>query len=1039
MEYFTDSQLQQEHKQLQLKLRETELSLTRATRIAKICTWQCDIHDPEDFFASTSTWSPEVYHLLDYKPQDLPNPIAKDYLDRVHPDDQLRLTDIVKRAQAEKRGWQAEYRLIAADGSERLVLDSADLFLNEAGQSSRVFGVLKDITAHKKTELALSLQRDELEEQVQHRTQALSDSMALQLRLNRSLRLLSQCGMAIVQAKDEHTLLNDLCRLICTTGNFSLTWVGMAQADAERTVLPVAQFGHASALLQSIQVIWKIEQSTGLGPTCTALRTGFTQVLSTSEDNPLNALWLEPNRAPGARSYAALPLWCEQQQLGVLVIHSSSAHGFDAAEVALLEDLARNIAFGLKTLRARQELNRHQLNLEELVTIRTAELSQAKAAADAANLAKGSFLATMSHELRTPLNAVIGLSGLLNDANLSHRQRDYTRKIQIAGQALRAVIDDILDFSKIEAGELHLEQAPFSLKALLHATLELVCVNLADKPIEYLIDTPPDLPDALLGDGLRLQQILFNLCSNAVKFTLKGELVFTVRCLAQTPSEATLQFSVRDTGIGIAGEQVATIFDAFTQGDSSISRNFGGTGLGLAISGRLVKLMGGRLHVHSTPGVGSEFYFQVTLARGPSASEAPPPERPRGLRLLIIDDHPLARALQTKNCSALGWQATALASGAEALVELLASAQQGRDYDVMLLDWRMPGMDGLQMLRQANATHGIGLPLVILMAATFELEQAALASTDLNLDGIVAKPLCADGLLQAINRAYAGEFTEILPLVSTAERHLSGMRLLVAEDNPLNHEVIKQILNQAGAEVVLAANGLAALVALRVPDEHFDAVLMDIQMPGMDGYTATRIIREEMGLLALPIIAVTAHARPEDRETSRLAGMTGHLLKPLDTQALLAIVSQARQAAKPDKVAVPVTLDIIHVLKMFAGDESKCLTMLHKLCAQHSEDIQATRHFLEVGNTAGAIKLLHDLGGVASFFQAQALANLSMAAETALLDGKPEHLPLLLDELEAAMQRLKAAIQGLEADHFKHPPESASPSDQADSKAALSH
>ena len=1032
----TGSRLQQAHQQLRLKLQKSETTLAQARRIAHIGTWQCEIHNPEDFYEATAFWSPEVYALLDYNAEELPNPSLSDFMARVHPDDLSHLVEVFKLARAEKRGYQAEYRLMANDGSERLIQDSTEFSFNEKGQAIRAFGVVKDITLQKKTELALHLHSEKLEEQVFHRTQALTDAVTEQLRLNRSLRLLSQCSTAIVQANDERQLLGDLCRLICETGEFLLAWVGVVQPGPEKTVLPVAQFGRPGDRLQNIRLVWALEQSVGLGPICMAIRTGCTQVVNAPWNSPQHALWTESDREQGARSYAALPLLIDQQLLGVLVIHSITPHGFGAAEVQLLEELTRNIAFGLKTLRARQELDRHRLHLEDLVATRTAELSEAKDIADAANLAKSTFLATMSHELRTPLNAVIGLSGLLSDSNLNHRQRDYTNKIQLSGQALRALIDDVLDFSKIEAGELHLEHAPFSLKALLRSTPELVCVNLGDKPIEALIDIAPNLPDALVGDALRLQQILLNLCSNAVKFTRQGELVFTVRCLGQTPNDVTLQFSVRDTGVGIEADQMATIFEAFTQGDSSICRNFGGTGLGLAISERLVRLMRGELRVHSAPGVGSEFSFEVTLALGDSASAAAKPDIQQGLRLLIIDDHPLARAIQTQNCLAFGWEVTALASGAEGLAELLASAAQGQDYDVLLLDWRMPVMDGLEMLRQANATPGIGLPLVILMASTFELEQAALASADLNLDGMVAKPLTAEGLLEAINRAYSGEFTEILPLPNPSDRRLSGMRLLVAEDNELNQEVIEQILNQAGAEVVLASNGLAALAALRTSSEHFDAVLMDIQMPGMDGYSATRIIREEMGLLTLPIIAVTAHARPEDREISRRAGMVGHLVKPLDVQALLDIVSQSKQTAQPGKTLAE--LDVGPALEMFAGDEKKYLSMLQKFITQHGADIEVARRYLEAGNKNDACRILHGLGGVAGFFQAQALAYLAMAAETALLDEKPERLPLLWDELDAAMQKLKTTVQQLETKRFTHPPESVIPWDQADLAASLS-
>jgi two-component system sensor histidine kinase/response regulator len=1012
-----------ERQRIQLSLEQSQLTLAQATRIAKIGSWRSEITDVADLYTRDSTWSPVMYDLLGYTEQSKPSPCVAAYFARVHVDDRLRLKAIAQQALAERKTWQTQYRLVMLDGRERLVAETGEYSFNREGQPDAVFGVVKDITEQKKAELALELYHENLEELVKNRTVELNDSEAEQRRLNRSLHMLSQCNMAIVKAQDELELLSDLCRLICEAGDFLLAWVGVAQSDADKTIIPVAQYGHASGYLQSIRVAWEVEQTVGFGPTCMAIRTGTTQIINDHWRNPVQALWREAGREQEARSFAALPLLHDQQTLGVLAVHCAAQNGFGRSEIQLLEELTRNIAFGLKALRARRELERYQLRLEELVVERTQEIAVLNeellvkvVAADAASLAKSAFLATMSHELRTPLNAVIGLSGLMGDSSLNPRQRDYVDKIQLSGKALRALVDDILDFSKIEAGGLHLQLAPFSLKALLRATPELVCVNLGNKPVEALIDLPADLPDALMGDVLRLQQILLNLCSNAVKFTQVGEIVFSVQCLARSEDEVSLKFSVKDTGVGVSPDQIDTIFDAFTQGDSSISRHYGGTGLGLAISQRLAHLMGGRLSVESTVGVGSTFCFEVTLALGASPAG---PERPsllQGLRVLVVDDHPLARALHVQNCEAFGWHATAVASGPDGIEALRHSAAEGRDYDVLLLDWRMPGMDGLEMLRQANATPGIGLPLVVLMASTFELEQAALEGADLNLDGMTAKPLTPDGLMDAVARAYAGEFTEIMPLGAQTKQRLSGLRLLVAEDNPLNQEVIEQILTQAGAEVVLASNGLAAVAALRSPGARFDAALLDIQMPGMDGYATAKIIRQELGLRALPIIAVTAHARPEDREKSRLAGMVGHLVKPINVPDLLNIVVGV-SAAVTDRTAL-ATLDVASALAMFAGDKPKLLLMLHKFTAQHGDDVKTVRGLLDAQDLRGAQSRLHDLGGVASLFQAQALAALASEAELALTAGRLDQMGHLLAELDVAMHALQAAIHGFENSEY---------------------
>jgi CheY-like chemotaxis protein len=446
----------------------------------------------------------------------------------------------------------------------------------------------------------------------------------------------------------------------------------------------------------------------------------------------------------------------------------------------------------------------------------------------------------------------------------------------------------------------------------------------------------------------------------------------------------------------------------------------------LAISARLASLMGGQIGVDSAVGRGSEFHFSVPLTRGVSVPTMALADIPAGLSILIIDDHPLARDILTQTCAAFGWQACAVDSGAAGLNELRRSVAEGRDYDLMLLDWRMPGLDGLAMLRQAYDAPDIGLPLVVLMASMFELEQAVAASDDLYLDGIAAKPMTPAGLLEAVTRAYSGEFTTLLLHSGKTDRRLAGMRLLVAEDNELNQEVIEQILTRAGAQVVIAANGFAAVKALQVPGANFDAVLMDIQMPVMDGYSATRIIREELGRLDLPIIAVTAFARPEDREKSRLAGMVGHIVKPLNVEDLLDLVAKERQgplALAPVRTdpALPTQapalelpgLGIAAALNAFGGDEKRYRDILNKFIVQHGGDVEQARRLFHAADRKGACDLIHGLSGVASILQATELARLAAQTETALLDGQAAMMPALFDDMQAAMLTLAASIERL--------------------------
>jgi PAS domain S-box-containing protein len=1012
-------------------LLQSQLTLSQATRIAKLGVWRNDMPDIELCVSNATSWSAEMYALLGYIDANSTAPSISAYLARVHADDRPRLLDAARQALLERRAWQTEYRLVRGDGTESLVEETGEFVFDLDGQVITMLGVVKDITAQKKIELSLALHRDTLEELVRARTFALSESEQETKKFNRSLRMLSRCNMAIVHAKDEHLLLNELCQHICENGDFLMAWFGLMAQGSESQMVPVAQFGYPSGYLKIIQTRWAIEQEMGTGPICAAITTAKTQVSQNLWQEPFDLLWQKAGQLHDPHAFIALPLWVGDQLLGVLAIHSQHINAFSPPEVVLLEELTRNIAFGLKTLRARKELDRYQLRLEDLVATRTAELSEAKNIADAANLAKGLFLATISHELRTPLNAIIGLGGLLEGSNLTQRQRDYTNKIQLSGKTLCALIDDVLDFSKIESGELDLVVGAFSLRDILHSTIELITINLGDKPIESLIDAAATLPDALLGDALRLQQVLLNLCSNAIKFTVTGEIILSVHCLLITDADVTLKFAVKDTGIGIAPDKQVSIFDEFTQADSTISRNFGGTGLGLAISSRLVRLMGAELLVNSTLGEGSEFSFTVKFPLGQNTPAPLENELPKGLRVLIVDDHPLALALQTQNCQAFGWQPKSASSAAAGLLELQRSVEDGLSYDVLLLDWRMPDMDGLEMLHLAHNTPGLILPLVILMVPAFELEQAALAGADLALDGLVAKPFGPDGLWLAVTRAYAGEYTEILPTLGKPDRPLSGMRLLVAEDNALNQEVIEQVLTQAGATVVLASNGLAAVEALRKRDTRFDAVLMDIQMPVMDGYNATRLIRDELGLLNLPIIAVTAHARPEDRERSRLAGMVGHLVKPLNVKDLLALVSRVRSSQVGDffvneepllQIVSPacewLAIDIAGATAMLGGDEAKCLEMLTKFSDQHGDDVKTVRQLLACGDEQGAISIFHSLCGIAGLLQAKTLAHACANCEEALHTAQADVMPDLLDAMDHAMQDVQSEIEAFKLRAF---------------------
>ena len=965
-------------------------------------------------------WSDELCSLLGVPAESEVSP-REQWMQIAHPDDVRRVLNTIEHAVAENAEWEIEWRTRSDDGeSERWFLDRARPVYNEDGSLGRYHGIIIDVTERKLTQLALDEYREQLEEMVNERTSRLSAAQTEQQSLNRSLRLLSDCNITLAAAADEPTLLNDLCRLIVLSDNYLLATISVR--DEAGGIRSVAHYSKSTLPEARRAVLHKDTLAIGR-PTRMALLTGNIQVSQHRRDGTPSPHAANTQTGP----CMALPILIEDHIEAVLTIYASNRRGFGAQEQALLAELAANTALGLKTLRARQELEGYRHNLEALVAERTREIAAlndelaARAdEAESANLAKSDFLATMSHEIRTPLNAVIGLTSLLAETQMNRRQRNFTEKIHVAAQHLRTLIDDILDFSKIEVGSLILERAPFSLESVMRTTASILAGNIGKKSIEAIFDVAPDIPEQLIGDAFRLQQILLNLSSNAVKFTDAGEILISVQHLPSDSRHAHLRFSVRDTGIGIAPEKIEKIFAAFTQADSSTSRRYGGSGLSLSISARLVESMGGKLEVTSHEGLGSDFHFTIKL---PLAAPHPEPAEPgvgkplAGLRLLVVDDNPRVGRILQRICEHFGWETTIRDSARECLAELQRSNEAGTDYDVMLLDWHMPGTDGLEMLRNAHATPGMGLPLVVLMAAADELGEAIAASDDLYIDGIVAKPLTPASVFDAVNSAYSGDLVELPPLRASQGQPLTGQRLLVAEDNTLNQEVIQQLLSQAGAKVIFADNGLAAVQAIENATLPFDAVLMDIQMPVMDGYEATRRIRDNPAFAELPIIALTAFALEEDRQKSLQAGMTGHITKPIDVDDLLEILGATirKGPAMPETppLAIPgIKVDV--ALQLCGGDIHSLIKLLRAFIDQNGGDPTKARDLALAGDLEGAARLVHGMRGVAAYLQVTDVARHSATAEEALRDKDRDAALPALEALDVAMAALARVVEELE-------------------------
>ncbi|GAA5213337.1 response regulator [Corallincola platygyrae] len=511
--------------------------------------------------------------------------------------------------------------------------------------------------------------------------------------------------------------------------------------------------------------------------------------------------------------------------------------------------------------------------------------------AEEANKAKSDFLANMSHEIRTPMNAIIGLSYLAMQTKLNKKQHNYVAKIHRSAESLLGIINDILDFSKIEAGKLDLESIDFKLDDVMENLANLVGVKAEEKGIEMMFDMDPDIPRGLVGDPLRLGQVLVNLGNNAVKFTDNdGEVVISGQMVEQTQTQVTLQFAVKDNGIGMNEEQQSRLFQSFSQADTSTTRTYGGTGLGLAISKNLLGLMQGRIWVESEPGVGTTFFIELVLDKQ-EAEEAPlqMPSDVGTLSVLVVDDHQTARDILCKMLDSFGFKADSCQSGTEALAQINTRGSE-TPYDLILLDWLMPGMDGVETAAHLRSLQTAESPTQVIMMTAHGKQELLDATADNPADAVMIKPITASTLLDTILTVKGRE--ALSPKSAAPERSsslqqratLRGARILLVEDNLINQELAIELLEQENLIVTLAENGQEAIDALQASE--FDGVLMDCQMPVMDGYTASRLIREKPEYQSLPILAMTANAMAGDREKVLDAGMNDHIAKPIDVDEM---------------------------------------------------------------------------------------------------------------------------------------------------------
>jgi PAS domain S-box-containing protein len=1060
-----------ERKAAEARLRRSEAELIRAQTVAKLGSWTLSLPD------NHLNWSVETYRMFGVA---LGTPLDLEvFVSVVHPDDR-KLVLAAWNDALTGAPYDIEHRIIA-HGETRWVRERAEFERDSSGRAVQAIGTVQDVTERKLSDMALResetryrvladfspewdywLGPDGRYRYVSPACEAVSGYPAndfiddpglmanllapddrehwlqhVKMALNDTERLHQQQVFRMISPRTGERWIEHQCRPILGENGEYLGRRGINRditlRHQARMALKESEQRFRDVVLSSADWVWEVDAK---GRYIYA-SDSVTRLLGFSPDEIIGRTpfdFMPAEDAPKVRAAyeAIVNSRAPFRDLENINVHKDGSTRFILTSgVPIFDNVGDLVGYrGLdkdvtEPKRIGAELEKHRLHLEELVAERTAELARAKLAAEAANRAKSAFLANMSHEIRTPMNAIIGLTHLMRRDSRDGRQVERLDKIAGAAQHLLGIINDILDISKIEAGKLSIEITDFEPEKIFAHVKRLMDDRAREKGLALIIEAR-GLPQVMRGDPLRLGQILLNFVSNAIKFTATGSVRLNVRMIDENPDATRVLFEVSDTGIGISASQRAKLFQPFEQADSSTTRRFGGTGLGLVISKRLVDLMGGEIGVESETGKGSRFWFSVDLRKS-LAKPIPEPTRQSlsGLHVMVVDDLDEARASLAETLSTLGMRVDTRVSGQDALDTLAESQTAASPFDLVLLDWHMPGLDGLETARRIHAEHPEHCPLMVLVTAYGHriesrlIEQAGVAA-------VLGKPIDTPTLVHIlgtlVEEQHVARETPQKPIdVQTRAR---GARILLAEDNAINREVASAMLRDAGFEVDIAEDGAQAL-ALASKVRH-DLILMDMQMPVMDGLRATRAILALPDRGNVPILAMTANAYEEDRQACLAAGMRDHIAKPVDPDALLAMVAKWLPAHDHhptsdasghatrliDALRAIDALDVDAGLRSLRGNVASYTGLLTKFSASHAQDMARMRAARAAGEHEEARRVAHSLKGAAGTLGVRVLQGLATQLEAALREQADDAtIEPLANAIETAHEQLARGLK----------------------------